>query len=39
MWVGKAKAEKMSNSEIERRFRSIVAKSAKELEEDISGIS
>ena len=39
MWVGKSKAEKMSNSEIERRFKYIIAKSAKELEEDISGIS
>jgi len=39
MWVGKAKAKKMSDSEIERRFNYIIAKSAKELEEDISGIS
>lgn len=39
MWVGKAKTKKMSNSEIERRFNYIIAKSAKELEEDISGIS
>ncbi|KAF6663418.1 reverse transcriptase [Pantoea sp. EKM101V] len=39
MWIGKAKAKKMSDSEIERRFNYIIAKSAKELEEDISGIS
>jgi len=39
MWIGKDKAKKMSDSEIERRFKYVISKSAKELEEDISGIS
>ncbi|CAI1577472.1 reverse transcriptase domain-containing protein [Serratia quinivorans] len=39
MWIGKAKAKMLSNSEIERKFKFKIAKSAKELEEDISGIS
>nr|WP_245208400.1 hypothetical protein [Serratia fonticola] len=39
MWVGKAKAIMLSDSEIERKFKFKIAKSAKELEEDISGIS
>lgn len=39
MWIGKDKAKKLNDSEIERRFKYIISKSAKELEEDISGIS
>jgi hypothetical protein len=39
MWIGKDKTKKMSDSEIERRFKYVISKSAKELEEDISGIS
>ncbi|WP_283603617.1 reverse transcriptase domain-containing protein [Serratia proteamaculans] len=39
MWIGKAKAKMLSDSEIERKFKFKIAKSAKELEEDISGIS
>src|SRR5471030_156222 len=39
MWIGKDKAKTLSNSEIERKFKFKIAKSAKELEEDISGIS
>ncbi|HIC2037007.1 TPA: reverse transcriptase domain-containing protein [Enterobacter soli] len=39
MWIGKDKAKLLSNSEIERKFKFKIAKSAKELEEDISGIS
>lgn len=39
MWIGKAKAKILSNSEIERKFKFKIAKSAKELEEDISGVS
>lgn len=31
--------KKLSNSEIERKFKFKIAKSVKELEEDISGIS
>ncbi|ENM1016725.1 TPA: reverse transcriptase domain-containing protein [Klebsiella pneumoniae] len=39
MWIGKDKAKILSNSEIEKKFKFKIAKSAKELEEDISGIS
>lgn len=39
MWVGKDKAKTLSDSEIERKFKFKIAKSAKELEEDISGVS
>ncbi|QBR49220.1 reverse transcriptase domain-containing protein [Erwinia sp. QL-Z3] len=39
MWIGKDKTKKMNDSEIERRFKYVISKSAKELEEDISGIS
>lgn len=39
MWIGKEKEKKLSNSEIERKFKFKIAKSVKELEEDISGIS
>ncbi|MHA8841418.1 reverse transcriptase domain-containing protein, partial [Klebsiella pneumoniae] len=39
MWIGKDNAKKLSDSEIERKFKFKIAKSAKELEEDISGIS
>ncbi|CDH30117.1 putative retron-type reverse transcriptase [Xenorhabdus bovienii str. Jollieti] len=39
MWIGKDKAKMLSNSEIERKFKFKIANSAKELEEDISGIS
>ncbi|MBH3319914.1 reverse transcriptase [Serratia ureilytica] len=39
IWVGKAKANMLSNSEVDRKFKFKIAKSAKELEEDISGVS
>ena len=39
MWIGKDKAKILSNSEIEKKFKFKIAKSAKELKEDISGIS
>ncbi|MDK6953650.1 reverse transcriptase domain-containing protein [Klebsiella pneumoniae] len=39
MWIGKDKAKILINSEIEKKFKFKIAKSAKELEEDISGIS
>lgn len=39
MWIGKDKERKLSDSEVERKFKFKIAKSAKELEEDISGIS
>ncbi|PLM01242.1 reverse transcriptase, partial [Klebsiella michiganensis] len=35
MWIGKDKAKILSNSEIEKKFKFKIAKSAKELEEDI----
>lgn len=39
MWIGKDKAKKLSNDEIEKKFKFKISKSAKELEEDISGVS
>lgn len=39
MWIGKEKANKLNDSEIERKFKFKIGKSAKELEDDISGIS
>ncbi|WP_434526409.1 reverse transcriptase domain-containing protein [Photorhabdus asymbiotica] len=39
IWVGNEKASKLSDSEIERKFNYKISSVAKELEEDISGIS
>nr|WP_279079820.1 reverse transcriptase domain-containing protein [Hafnia alvei] len=39
MWIGKSKAKSLNDNEIERKFKFKISKSAKELEEDISGIS
>ena len=39
LWIGKDKAKSLNDSEIERKFNYKIASAAKELEEDISGIS
>ncbi|KZQ18017.1 hypothetical protein A3461_06100 [Enterobacter roggenkampii] len=39
MWIGREAANKLRDSEVERKFNYKISSAVKELEEDITGIS
>jgi hypothetical protein len=39
MWIGREAANKLRDSEVERKFNYKITSAVKELEEDITGIS